>query len=49
LDTEVLHLNRQSSGLKLNPGRPDPLPEVHLTMVAGATHLFKQPGVIVKL
>lgn len=46
LDTEVLHLNRQAARLMLSPGRPQPLPEVHLTVVAGATHLFEEPGAL---
>lgn len=46
LDTEVLRLNRQVARLMLNPGQAQPVPEVHLTVVPGATHLFEEPGTL---
>lgn len=46
LDAEVLRLNRQAARLMLSPSRLAPLPEVHLTVVPGATHLFEEPGTL---
>lgn len=46
LDTEVLALNRQAARLMLSPGRSEPLPEVHLSVVPGASHLFDEPGTL---
>jgi putative phosphoribosyl transferase len=46
LDTEVLRLNRQVARLMLSLERSEPLPEVRLTVVPGATHLFEEPGTL---
>jgi putative phosphoribosyl transferase len=46
LDTEVLRLNREVTRLMLNPGRAQTVPEVRLTVVPGATHLFEEPGAL---
>ena len=46
LDNEVLKLNRQAARRMLGPGRAEPLPEVQLTVVPGATHLFEEPGTL---
>ena len=46
LDTEVLGLNRQAARLMLSSDRTETSPEVHLTVVAGASHLFEEPGTL---